>query len=108
VEVLDEVSFRIAPFDEEEARRMVFELKASAILKGIRGKGPYDLAALFAALARLSQFAAEHADTIESVDMNPFLVLPEGQGGVALDALVVPRLATPPGQDEQGRLELSR
>jgi len=102
VEVLDEVSFRIAPFDEEEARRMVFELKASAILRGLRGKGPYDLAALFAALARLSQFAAEHADSIESVDMNPFLVLPEGQGGVALDALVVPRLETLPGQDEQG------
>lgn len=94
VDVLEDVSFRVAPFDEEEARRMVFELKGRAILQGARGRGPYDLPALFTALARLSQFAAAHADTIESVDVNPFLVLPEGQGAVALDALIVPRNAS--------------
>ncbi|MCK5361821.1 MAG: acetate--CoA ligase family protein, partial [Gammaproteobacteria bacterium] len=91
VEVLDDVSFRVAPFDEDEARRMVLELKGRAILEGTRGRGPYDLQALFTALARLSRFAADHADAIESVDINPFLVLPQGQGAVALDALVVPR-----------------
>jgi hypothetical protein len=91
VEVLDDVSFRIAPFDEEQARRMVFELKGRAILQGTRGRGPYDLPVLFTALARLSQFAAAHADGIESVDINPFLVLPEGQGAVALDALIIRR-----------------
>ena len=94
VEVLDDVSFRVAPFDEDEARRMVLELKGRAILEGTRGRGPYDLQALFTALARLSQFAADHADAIESVDINPFLVLPEGQGAVALDALVIPRNAS--------------
>jgi acyl-CoA synthetase (NDP forming) len=93
VEVLEDVSFRVAPFNEEEAKRMVFDLKGRAILEGARGKGPYDLPALYAALARLSQFAAAHADTIESVDVNPFVVLPEGRGAVALDALVVPRTA---------------
>ena len=91
VEVLDDVSFRVAPFDEEEARRMVFELKGCAILKGVRGKGPYDLPALFAALAALSRFATIHAETIESVDINPFLVLPQGQGALALDALIIRR-----------------
>lgn len=91
VEVLEDVSFRVAPFDEEEAKRMVFDLKGRAILEGARGKGPYDLPALYTALARLSQFAAAHADSIESVDVNPFLVLPEGRGAVALDALIVPR-----------------
>ena len=90
VEVLDDVSFRVAPFDEEEAERMVSELKGHAILEGTRGKGPYDLPALFTALARLSQFAIAHADSIESVDVNPFLVLPEGRGAIALDALIVP------------------
>ncbi len=94
VELLDDVSFRVAPFDEDEARRMVLELKGRAILEGARGRGPYDLQALFTALARLSQFAAIHADTIESVDINPFLVLPEGQGAVALDALIIPRNAS--------------
>jgi acetate---CoA ligase (ADP-forming) len=91
VEVLDDVSFRVAPFDEDQARRMVFELKGRAILEGTRGRGPYDLPALFTALARLSQFAAVHAEVIESVDVNPFLVLPEGRGAIALDALIVPR-----------------
>ena len=95
VEVLDDVSFRVAPFDEDQARRMVFELKGRAILEGTRGRGPYDLPALFTALARLSQFAAVHADTIESVDVNPFLVLPEGRGAIALDALVVPKQGSP-------------
>jgi len=97
VEVLNDVSFRAAPFDEAEARRMVFELKGRAILEGVRGKGPYDLQALCASLAALSRFAAIHADTIESVDINPFVVLPEGQGAVALDALIVSRTA--PGAD---------
>ena len=91
VEVLDDVSFRVAPFHEDEARRMVLQLKGSAILEGVRGRGPYDLQALFTALARLSQFAAAHADTIESVDINPFLVLPEGRGAIALDALAIPK-----------------
>jgi acyl-CoA synthetase (NDP forming) len=94
VEVLDDVSFRVAPFGEDEARRMVLELKGRAILEGARGRGPYDLQALFTTLARLSQFAAIHADTIESVDINPFLVLPEGRGAVALDALIIPRNAS--------------
>jgi acyl-CoA synthetase (NDP forming) len=91
VEVLDDVSFRVAPFDEEEARRMVFELKGRVLLEGTRGKGPYDLPALYTALAALSRFAAAHADSIESVDINPFVVLPEGKGAVALDALIIPR-----------------
>ena len=95
VEVLDDVSFRVAPFDEDEARRMVLALKGRAILDGSRGRGPYDLPALYTALARLSQFAAVHADAIESVDVNPFLVLPEGRGAIALDALVVPRKSSP-------------
>jgi acyl-CoA synthetase (NDP forming) len=91
VEVLEDVSFRVAPFDEDEARRMVFELKGRAILEGTRGRGPYDLPALYDALASLSRFAARHAEVIESVDVNPFLVRPEGEGAIALDALVVAR-----------------
>ena len=95
VEVLDDVSFRVAPFDEKQAEGMVYELKGRAILEGTRGKGPYDLPALFTALARLSQFATSHANSIESVDVNPFLVLPKGQGAIALDALIVPSVPAP-------------
>lgn len=71
---------------------MVMEIKGHHVLLGTRGRGPYDVSALCTALARLSQFALRHADALESVDVNPFLVLPEGRGAIALDALIVPRV----------------
>ena len=91
VEVIDDVSFRVAPFGEAEARRMVEETRAAKVLHGTRGQGPYDVAALAAALSRLSIFAAEHGDRIETAEINPFVVLPEGRGAVALDAVIMTR-----------------
>ena len=90
VEVLEDVSFRVAPFGEAEARRMIAETRAEKILRGTRGKGPCDVAALAAALSRLSVFAAQHGDRIDSAEINPFVVLPEGHGALALDAVIVP------------------
>ena len=89
VEVIEDVSFRVAPFSETEARRMVAETRAGRVLRGARGRGPFDIAALAAALSRLSVFAAEHGDRIDSAEINPFVVLPEGHGAVALDAVIV-------------------
>ena len=89
VEVLRDVTFRAAPFDEAEAGRMIEATKASAVLRGVRGRGPSDVPALARALSKLSQFAAVHADDIASVDLNPFVVFPEGSGACALDAVIV-------------------
>ncbi|MEE8245747.1 MAG: acetate--CoA ligase family protein, partial [Alphaproteobacteria bacterium] len=91
VEVLGDVAFRLAPFGLDEARRMIREIKGFKVLQGLRGAPPADLEALAEALVRLSVLAAAEAVRIESIDVNPFLVLPEGRGAVALDALVVPR-----------------
>ena len=91
VEVIEDVSFRVAPFGENEARRMIAETRAGRILRGTRGKGPYDVAALAAALSRLSVFAAEHGDRIDSAEVNPFVVLPQNCGALALDAVIVTR-----------------
>ncbi|MCH8998334.1 MAG: acetate--CoA ligase family protein, partial [Proteobacteria bacterium] len=91
VEVLGDVAFRLAPFGRDEAHRMIREIKGFKVLEGVRGAPPADLEALAEALVRLSVLAAAEAERIESIDVNPFLVLPEGQGAVALDALVVPR-----------------
>jgi acyl-CoA synthetase (NDP forming) len=90
VEVLKDVALRPAPIDKAEALSMIAEIKGRAILDGARGQPPSDTDALAAALVALSQFAAVHADAIESIDINPFLVLSPGRGGYALDALVVP------------------
>ena len=89
VEVMEDVSFRVAPFDEAEARRMIAETRVGRVLQGVRGRGPYDVAALAAALARLSAFAAAHGARIDSAEVNPFVVLPAGRGAVALDAVIL-------------------
>ena len=94
VEVIDDVSCRVAPFGEAEARRLIAETRAGKMLRGTRGKGPYDVAALAAALSRLSVFAAAHGSRIDTAEINPFVVLPEGQGAVALDAVIVTRRAS--------------
>jgi len=89
VEVLKDVALRLAPIDKPAALAMIGEIKGHAILQGVRGQQPCDIDALADALVNLSQFAAAHADDIESIDINPFLVMPRGRGGYALDALVV-------------------
>jgi len=87
VEAMKDVTFRLAPFDEVEARRMIGELRALPVLKGLRGRPPADLAALAEALVRLSRFAAAQGPALQSLDINPFLVLPKG--AMALDAVIV-------------------
>jgi len=91
VEVLKDVTFRLAPFGVDEARRMIDEIQGRVMLDGVRGAPPSDIDALADALARLSVFAADNADMIETIDVNPFIVLPEG--AVAVDALIVPKEA---------------
>ena len=86
------VHFVFQPAEENEggARRMIEELKALPILKGVRGQKPADLAALARTLSCLSLFAASEGEALESLDLNPFLVRAEGEGAVALDAVIVP------------------
>ncbi|MDP6566609.1 MAG: acetate--CoA ligase family protein [Alphaproteobacteria bacterium] len=92
VEVLQDVTFRVAPFGVDEARRMIDEVRGRAMLDGVRGQPPADIDALAEALSRLSVYAAAHAGAIESIDVNPFLVKAAGEGAVAVDALILPKL----------------
>jgi acyl-CoA synthetase (NDP forming) len=87
VEVMNDVSFRVAPVDRTEARRMIDELQSRRLLDGFRGRGPADIDSLALAVSRLSWFGVQHADRLESVEVNPMLV--SGSGVVGLDALVV-------------------
>ena len=90
-EVVDDVAFGKAPIDDAQAKRMIAGLSVARVLEGVRGRPRCDVDALAAAVAALSRFATAHADVIDSVDVNPFVVLPEGEGGLALDALVIAR-----------------
>jgi len=89
VEVLRDVTFRIAPFGVEEAHRMIGELRGATILEGARGQPPADLDALATALSRLSLFAAAQRGRFTSIDINPLLVRAKGEGAAALDALIL-------------------
>jgi acyl-CoA synthetase (NDP forming) len=92
VETLADVAIRLAPIDESEAEAMIRSIKGFPVLAGLRGSKAADLAALSGTLAALSRFAAAHAEDVASVDINPFIALP--QGGCAVDALIVSMSAT--------------
>jgi len=87
VEILRDVSFRVPPFDRDEAERMVRELAAFPILEGARGTKPADLGALVDVIMKVQRLALDLAGDVAELDINPLLVKP--RGAVALDALVV-------------------
>lgn len=89
VEVLRDVVFRLAPFDEKAAEDMIRSIRSFALLDGARGRARMDIATLARSLSALSRFAAAHRDDIDSIDINPFIALPSG--GAAADALIVRR-----------------
>ena len=88
VEVFKDVSQRIAPFSRDAARRMIDELAGSPILKGARGQKPADLEAVTDAILCVSRLMIENPQ-ISELDINPFRVMPVGNGAVALDARIV-------------------
>ena len=89
-EIVQDVSVQTAPVSEALAMEMLRSLKAFAVLNGARGRPKADIAAAARAIAVLSNFAIAHAETVSEIDINPLLLMPEGQGVVALDALLVP------------------
>jgi acyl-CoA synthetase (NDP forming) len=89
VEVLDDVAFRVPPFDRAEARRMVEETKGVALLRGARGRPSVSITRLIDALMAVQRLAVDHAGIIGEIDINPLLVTPDR--AVALDALVITR-----------------
>src|SRR5690606_11346203 len=91
VELLKDVSFRIAPVDIRQARAMIAELKSVALLRGYRGAPLADVDALAQTIVRVSDFALAAGQTLESIDLNPLCVMPEGKGVVALDAVILGR-----------------
>jgi len=91
LEVLRDTVFAPAPVTNAEARDMVLRLKAVAVLRGARGRPPADIDAVAQALAALSRFIADNAERYAEIDINPLIVRSEGQGAVAVDALLVVR-----------------
>jgi acetyltransferase len=88
VEVLKDVSFRLAPVSEEDAMDMLRELKSYWLLLGARGEPPADIDAVIESVLRISQLVTDFPE-INELDINPLRVMEEGKGCLAADARIV-------------------
>ncbi len=95
VEVLKDISLRVAPLSTSDAEQMVKEIKGYQILQGVRGRKPSDVAAIVDVLLRISRLAQDCKDIITEIDINPLIVFDEGGGLKAADALVVLKAPEP-------------
>ena len=86
VEVLKDVTFRVAPIDEREAREMVSEIKAYPILKGYRGQPPADVDTIVRILVNASRLVMDHPE-IREMDLNPIIVYE--RGAKTVDARII-------------------
>jgi len=88
VETLKDVTFRIAPFSRREAEAMLSEIRAHALLDGVRGQPPADKEAIVDTLLKIGQLVQDFPDIVE-LDINPLIVYPQGQGAISIDMRLV-------------------
>ncbi len=87
VEVLEDVSLRLAPLTRQDALEMVQEIKGYKILQGYRGSPPCDIEAIVDLLLKVSKFAVENP-IVQELDLNPVFVYPAGEGIMVADVLM--------------------
>jgi acyl-CoA synthetase (NDP forming) len=88
VEVLKDIAVGIPPLSRRQAHDMLTRLRGFQILGGVRGKPAGDIDALCDAIVGIANLAVSLGDQLLGVDINPLIVLPKGQGVVAVDAVV--------------------
>jgi len=84
VEFLKDVSFSVAPINTDDARHMITSIKTYPLLTGVRGEEPSDIDSIVDTLTRVSRMVVDFPQILE-FEINPLMVLPEGQGCVAMD-----------------------
>ena len=88
VEVLKDVSFRIAPFSRREADEMMREIRSFNLLRGVRGQARSDIEVIGDTLLKLSQLVTDFPEIVE-MDINPLMVFEEGRGVMGIDMRLV-------------------
>lgn len=89
LELTKDVAFAAPPINRDKARAMIERTHAARLMRSYRSSPGLDADAVLDALLALGRIAEDLADVVQSIDINPFVVLP--RGGFALDALFVPR-----------------
>ena len=92
LELTKDVAFAAPPITRDKARAMIERTHAARLLRGYRSSPALDAEAMVDALVALGRIAEDLADVVQSIDINPFVVLP--RGGFALDALLCCALTT--------------
>ena len=87
VEILKDVTFRLAPLTDQEANDMISSIKTKKLLDGVRGEKPSDIKKLAECIQRLSQLVTDFTE-IKELDMNPVLVMEQDQGCKILDVRI--------------------
>jgi acetyl coenzyme A synthetase (ADP forming)-like protein len=87
VELLRDVSVRVAPITDRDAEEMIGEIRGAPLLDGYRGAPPVDKASLLDLLHRVSRLAVDHPEVLE-LDLNPVVAFPGGKPALVLDARV--------------------
>jgi acetyl-CoA synthetase len=88
VELLQDTATLLLPLSRADIHAALQGLKTWPLLKGYRGKAPGDVDALVDAVSAIAAYAQAHADSLLELDVNPILVLPQGQGVLAVDAMI--------------------
>jgi len=84
VEILKDVSFRVAPITQLDAVDMIQEIRSYPLLAGVRGEKTADIQAIVECLLRLSQLVTDFPQIVE-LDINPLMVGEAGKGAIAVD-----------------------
>ena len=85
VEAVRDISFRMLPVTDIDAREMLNELRGKSILGHFRGAAPRDIDALVSAICGLSKIFAQHRKYLADLEVNPLIVGAEGEGVRAVD-----------------------
>lgn len=89
VEVLKDVTFRVAPVSCSQSKQMISEIRGAPILAGVRGEAPRDREKLAETICQYSNMILDLGDEIKESDANPILVYEEGQGVKVVDARII-------------------
>jgi acyl-CoA synthetase (NDP forming) len=89
VEAMDDTALAPVPLDHDGALALIGRLKGARLFGAFRGAPASDVDALATTMVKLSQLAADHADAIAGIDLNPVIVHAKGDGVTVVDALIL-------------------